>query len=426
MLLDAHFSSAYNWLQGHNLAGIVAWVVSFAYGFLAMLNYGRIQSRRQTGKTWYSMSRGESIFGSENKTRDILIGIFAVVFLGIVSPVLGFFFFASQFASYYLAAKTQNSFYNRYLDIQDAKIENQFMQRCLDRGEPPRNTDGLFCPLPNAITGENRTRVARVVATTQIAPGSPGAAQGTPQPQFSAGPQNDPNTISMLRSQAGEMIPAVQAGMKMVWQPIPFIAKIVSSKNFVRFAVVALVVAGILYAGSAVLHAIKSHGNQPEVASVAANESAAPAATVPGVNPSSVSIAAANSKASQDREKTLFLLKGALSNAIQDVSEFTTNFNEQMVNLALEIGDAPQARQNSLKREYNELLPGWNKNLKEQKDTLNFLQTNLTASVMSPQSDPQVVRQKIEKIISDMNLSLQEIADNVKALHTKINPTPKQ
>ena len=73
MLLNAHLNYVVDWMQVHNIPGRVAWVVSFAYGFLAWQNYARIKTRRQTGRQWYSMSRGESIFGSENKIRDILI-----------------------------------------------------------------------------------------------------------------------------------------------------------------------------------------------------------------------------------------------------------------------------------------------------------------------------------------------------------------
>jgi len=142
----------------------IAWVMVIVYAILGMWSLGSSRSRRIAGEVWHSMSRGESIFGQEEVALDIFVAVLIVVFFGFTAPALALLFFASQFASYYLAAKQQASFYSRYLDAMDAKIEAEYLQRALDKGEPPSETDGLRCPLPTAFKGKHRTRVARVVA----------------------------------------------------------------------------------------------------------------------------------------------------------------------------------------------------------------------------------------------------------------------
>ena len=161
-----------SWLISHSWQGLandlspknISLVMAAAYGAIGMYGLIKTRSRQGTGENWHSMSRGESIVGLEGVGWNVFFAVFIVVLLGLVAWPLSFLFLVSQGASYYLAAKQQASFYNRYLDAMDAKIEAENLQRALDKGEPPSENDGLNCPLPKVFKGKHRTRVARVVA----------------------------------------------------------------------------------------------------------------------------------------------------------------------------------------------------------------------------------------------------------------------
>lgn len=60
-------------------------------------------------------------------------------------------------------------------------IQAEYMQRALEKGEPPLSTAGLYCPLPKGFKGEHRKRVARVLSGGSYAE-SPQAASPTGAP----------------------------------------------------------------------------------------------------------------------------------------------------------------------------------------------------------------------------------------------------
>jgi len=142
-----------SWLISHSWQGLANDLSPKNISLVMAAAYGAI-----------GMCRGESIVGLEGVGWNVFFAVFIVVLLGLVAWPLSFLFLVSQGASYYLAAKQQASFYNRYLDAMDAKIEAENLQRALDKGEPPSENDGLNCPLPKVFKGKHRTRVARVVA----------------------------------------------------------------------------------------------------------------------------------------------------------------------------------------------------------------------------------------------------------------------
>jgi hypothetical protein len=236
-----------------------------AYVILGMWNLSRARRRRGRGQVWYSMGRGESLFGRQDKTRDLLFAGLVIVFLALTAPALALLFFASQAASQYLAGKQQASFYNRYLDAMDAKIESEFLQQALDKGEPPSDTDGLHCPLPKVFKGEHRTRVARVVAGGAFDPDAP---QATPEnPPAPRPPAARPDFQPAPARSVPSVDPSPTANVKAMARADHF--AFLKSKRFVRAAVIFLVAGACVYGAVALIRVIPFHRTPPVVASVA-------------------------------------------------------------------------------------------------------------------------------------------------------------
>ncbi len=468
LLLNAHLESTAHWFQAHNIPGRVAYLVSFAYGFLAWQNYARIKIRHQKGQHWYTMSRGESIFGSENKTRDIIIAFVALDVLGSVCPALGLFFFLSQCASYYLAAKAESSFYSRYLDIQDAKLENEFMQRCLDRGEPPTNFEGLYYSLPKSIQGENRTRVARVVATTQFAPGTTGVGPQTPkvQPQSGTASTNDPKTFSLLIFQLKELLPLIASFLRMLWLPIPLIAKLVSSKRFIRFAPVGLAIILCCWVGTSLIKSYREHRNSalapeaeekqnapptsrttPLATRVAAVQNQEPesfpavdAPPKPIIHPTAPSINAAAQAAamaqaalekaalekakSHAREKYIEQINTLITTETDQLAKFKASCESALSNNTNRIKGVAYSSRTELAKEIAAIqLSADSIILGQEHAIVNFKQRE-QPYLENPQSDFPTFLQKLQKVTSEMDADRQRISDQLNQLDTDISAAP--
>jgi len=141
----------------------VEFFILLAYIGASLRSLNDIKRRRASGELWHSKSRGESIFGTENTKRDLIIEGAIFLVLMFVSIPHALFFLLSRLMSYAADAMAQAAIYNRYLDIQDATIEAEFMERVLRGGLPPRKTAGLYGPLSRSITGERRANIARIV-----------------------------------------------------------------------------------------------------------------------------------------------------------------------------------------------------------------------------------------------------------------------
>jgi hypothetical protein len=139
-------------------------MLGIIYFYVSAVRLGTILERRKNGEIWHSLSWGESVFGSENFRRDLIIAALIGILLTLLNVPIGLFFFASQFASYSLRRKHDAMLYRRYLDQMDAKIEHESLKPALEKGRPPKETSGLYCPLPKAFQGDHRARVARVIA----------------------------------------------------------------------------------------------------------------------------------------------------------------------------------------------------------------------------------------------------------------------
>lgn len=189
----AGFQKLGHWIYHHNYTHRIGTGILVIQGILCVWNYMKIRARVASGNPWYSMSRGGSVFGTENQFRDIALAVVITVILGVFAENIAVLFIVSRIISYQIEARQQALFYNQYLDAVDAKIQAENLQRALDKGEPPSFTGGLFCPLPNAIKGEHRKRVARVVAGGAFAPGAPGEAVKRPdiQPEYATSKTTD-------------------------------------------------------------------------------------------------------------------------------------------------------------------------------------------------------------------------------------------
>ncbi|HZQ48499.1 MAG TPA: hypothetical protein VFC07_15895 [Verrucomicrobiae bacterium] len=163
ILTFAHFAILYgNTPPTFKLLGTIA--LPFAYLVMAVIQLRLIRRRQQNGEIWHSRSKGESIFGWENPIRDAVIEVVVFILLCFVSYIPAAFFAFSRLLGYAGDALALAMLYNRYLDIQDARIEADFMETALRDGFPPSRTAGLFRPLPRSFKGERRSNIARVVA----------------------------------------------------------------------------------------------------------------------------------------------------------------------------------------------------------------------------------------------------------------------
>ena len=147
----------------NHLVKAVGIVILLAYGVMAGYNLYTTYQRRRTGLYWHSKSRGESVFGYESKIRDLLVEVLVFVGLMYVSKIYGAFFLLSRLMGYAAEAAGNAAFYNRYLDIMDAKIEAENMEAALRDGLVPSKVGGFDRRLPAGYTTEQRANIARVV-----------------------------------------------------------------------------------------------------------------------------------------------------------------------------------------------------------------------------------------------------------------------
>jgi hypothetical protein len=176
------------WLTHQTSPKTVMFCISAVFFFSASKNYAQIRMRQAKGIAWYSMSRGESIFGTESLiVKGFYSGLICVV-LCILSPALGLFFFLSRAAGFVLWQKEQESIYARYLDEQDARIMAGNLEPAMLGNKPTRETSGLYCPLPKRFTGEHRAHVAKVSGGVMARSTARNATER--EPQSGAGDQS--------------------------------------------------------------------------------------------------------------------------------------------------------------------------------------------------------------------------------------------
>jgi len=146
--------------------GFISWgsgIIMLSFGFLGAQNIRAVRARQVGGAVWHSMSRGESIFGREDRTRDAVYTLIAIAVLFLLAPALAGFFALSRILTYVLIVKEQRVIYSRFLDLQDAQIESSYREVALRDGPAPTQTGGIYGPLPGRFKGEPRANIARVV-----------------------------------------------------------------------------------------------------------------------------------------------------------------------------------------------------------------------------------------------------------------------
>lgn len=168
--------------------------VILAYAIAAIWHLNDIHQRRCAGDYWHSRSRGESILGTEDPWRDFFIEVVISVALWFISPLFSGFFALSRILGYAAEAAARAAFYNRYLDIQDAKIEAHHMEVALRDGLAPSYTAGFVAPLSKKFATAHRANIARVIAAQyraeapvespppSVQPAAPAPAQPPRQP----------------------------------------------------------------------------------------------------------------------------------------------------------------------------------------------------------------------------------------------------
>ena len=281
LIYDAGLHKIAYWFYRHDCTNAFGFLIGCAYGFMAVRNITQTRRRSASGQIWYSMSRGGSVFGVENQSRDLLLAFGAIVILGLFAPSLGLLFFISRIVSYQVEASQQAAFYNRYLDAMDAKVQAEYLQRALDKGEPPDDTDGLYCPLPKAFKGEYRQRVARVVAGGPFSPGSPGPIPEKPQTrtQFASSQSSRPEPTASVPSQQADLKAAFQDAKATAAETL---SQILKSKRIIRFAVIGLILVALVAVGIPVFRFIQSQSSKSAIPPVAVAEQTQP----PRANPS--------------------------------------------------------------------------------------------------------------------------------------------
>lgn len=214
---------------------IIACFVSWSYVTMALIRLGGIRKRRFAGEIWHSRSRGESVFGSENALRDFAIEVVITGGLCFCSYYYAAFFALSRIMGYMADAAARAEFYNRYLDIQDAKIEAQYMETALREGLAPDHTLGIFNPLSRGFKGEHRANIARVVAAGQF-----GATSADDAPLVAKPVPATPQAPS-----------AVVENTKKIAQRI---ASTLGSKRFLVLCAIVILAAGLVKGGIFLAH----------------------------------------------------------------------------------------------------------------------------------------------------------------------------
>ena len=127
------------WIDQHNsMSQAIGGFFAGVYFVRAVINLLSARQRQQKGVIWHSMSRGGECFGTENSRRDLKLALIVGALLFFIAPFPGVLFLVSFALSRHLAAKAQQEIYNRYLDVMDAKIDSEHLERALRDGPAPQ------------------------------------------------------------------------------------------------------------------------------------------------------------------------------------------------------------------------------------------------------------------------------------------------
>jgi len=147
------------------LLGIALTVLFTLLGGVSVLDNWE---RKKTGVIWHSMSRGKSLWGTENKDRDWFWTTVVVFLLFLFTPFCGLLFLVSRILSEMFSELERKRAYRRYLDVMDAQIEANFLEDAMVYGTLPEENCGLYGPLPEKYEGKHRENIAKAVTGGDI------------------------------------------------------------------------------------------------------------------------------------------------------------------------------------------------------------------------------------------------------------------
>ena len=343
-----------------------------------------------------------------------------------------------------MAAKRQNAFYNRYLDIIDAKIESDYMQRALDKGAPPEDTAGLFCPLPKSIQGENRRRIARVAADLQFVETATSTTQGKPIDAF---PNNSSKDISVIRFLFEELKSFLQVRIKRAEKPLRYIASIARSRAFIRLAVVGVVIFAVWTGGNALMKSIRAHKQavvvapallpSPPSAATAAvapvQSQEAPPADAPAteakstpapVNPNVVAQVISTPQASPDNDQPVEQIKSAAIIEADKIAKFKQDCESILADNTNRIAGLSRSHRTALTKQNGEIQIIANSFIDAHGNYLNFVQTTLPVIGAKPLYEQQSILQRVKTKFSAMETDRQEVYRDFDALNSEITNAP--
>ena len=132
-------------------------IISTLYLVAAVFHLREIRARVNSGEIWHSRCRGVRIWGVENPYRDMAIDAVVAGGLWLLLPAWAIFYAVSRAMGYAADTVAANQFYNRLLDIRDAKIEAEHMEAAL------RQSTSLYSQLPRHLRDTEKQNIVRVV-----------------------------------------------------------------------------------------------------------------------------------------------------------------------------------------------------------------------------------------------------------------------
>jgi len=344
------------WLANHSSKTIIGFTVGLLFWICASNNLSQARQRQMQGIPWYSMSRGESRLGSEDQVLNGMASIGLGILLFLFAPSYGVLYFASRFAGYVLFIKEQQMNYARYLDEMDAKILSGHFETALIGQQQPRQTQGLYCPLPSQIKGERRVAVAKVSATVLTR----SAARTHHQ---------DENTDN-----ANQSTPAASLEPN----PQPPAATAAKTSRIPRYVILGLIALGLIFGGVKILSS-KKILNQSQITAQERSQ-VLPQRSIDssgGISPDSQ--VDANSQKLRDREKIVDKLNNLVSDERTKLSKFRADFDGAYVSNANALSkSAHQLKNNALRskasdfeKKEDRFLANVDKQVADHKDNLD-------------------------------------------------------
>ena len=421
-----------NWLSHQTNPGAVKWFVGVTFFSLSANNLSLIWKRHKDGIPWYSMSRGESVFGTENRMKKASYISLIGVGLFILTPPFGLLYFASCIASLYLFSKEQESKYANFLDEQDADILAGNLEPAMIGNKQPRETSGVYCPLPGRFKGERRAHVAKVSGEIMA---RSAARRGT-------GAVKRPEVASAATSHS---VPSLPPPFYIPWQELKEAWPVIKlagpelvalARRYRRLAVIVLLTVALVEAGILVVRFIKTHQPPPGVAPVAQAGHAQPPTAIPATpppagaefqNPAPATApvtkppqASLETPESQTRRQIIDQIKSSLASEATKVAQFRSASETALVDISRRYAAADIPDKSTLWTPADQIASDMLDVVKAQENYLNFSQSNLPAIRTTSKTEQRKMLAGLETKFVEMESARQEINRAINALDLQI------